>query len=83
MAVGRQKMLDDYYAKAQAKHAQLRADLSPVQVLAAAEQLSRDIYVTMIPAKKVRQYILQVPGLRWLYHPLRKFAYYMRRVRGR
>ncbi|MET1114297.1 MAG: glycosyltransferase family 2 protein [Comamonas sp.] len=83
MAVGRQKMLDDYYAKAQAKHAQLRADISPVEVLAAAQQLSRDIYVTLIPAKKVRQYILEVPSLRWLYHPLRKFAYYMRRVRGR
>jgi GT2 family glycosyltransferase len=83
MAVGRQKMLDDYYAKAQEKHAQLRADISPVQVLAAAQQLSRDIYVTMIPAKKVRQYILEVPSLRWLYHPLRKFAYYMRRVRGK
>ena len=83
MAVDRQKTLDDYYAKAQAKHAQLRAEMSPVEVLAAAEQLSRDVYVTMIPAKKVGQYIAQVPGLRWLYHPLRKFAYYIRRVRGR
>ncbi|WP_332549657.1 glycosyltransferase family 2 protein [Comamonas sp.] len=83
MAVGRQKMLDDYYAKAQEKHAQLRADISPVEVLSAAQQLSRDIYVTLIPAKQVRKFILQVPSLRWLYHPLRKFAYYVRRVRNR
>ena len=83
MAVGRQKMLDDYYAKAQEKHGQLRADMSPVEVLAAAQQLSRDVYVTLIPATQVRKFILQVPSLRWLYHPLRKFVYYMRRVRGR
>ncbi|MNU02215.1 hypothetical protein D3C72_2458540 [compost metagenome] len=61
----------------------MRADISPVEVLSAAQQLSRDIYVTLIPAKQVRKFILQVPSLRWLYHPLRKFVYYVRRVRNR
>lgn len=81
-AVDRQKMLDDYYAKAQEKHAQLRLELSPTQVLEAAEQLSRELYIRIVPTKKIRQYILKIPGVRWLYQPLRKVGNYMRRARA-
>lgn len=81
-AVERQKMLDDYYAKAQEKHAQLRLELSPTQVLEAAEQLSRELYIRIVPTKTIRQYILKIPGVRWLYQPLRKVVNYMRRARA-
>ena len=81
-AVERQQLLDDYYAKAQEKHAQLRLELSPTQVLEAAEQLSRELYISIVPTKTIRQYILKIPGIRWLYQPLRKVVNYMRRARA-
>ncbi len=81
-AVERQQMLDDYYAKAQAKHAQLRLELSPPEILKIAEVLSRDLYVGVVPVQQVRRFVLRHPSLQWLYHPLRKVVHYIRRVRA-
>lgn len=81
-AIERQQILDDYYAKAQAKHAKFRVEMSPNEVLKAAETLSRELYITFLPTRKLRYYILKIPGIRWLYQPLRKLINYMRRARS-
>lgn len=71
-AVQRQATLDDYYAKAQAKHAQLKVELSPPQVLELAERLSRELYIGIIPTAKVRSMLLSRPWLQRLYYPAKK-----------
>jgi len=71
-AVQRQASLDDYYAKAQAKHAQLKVELSPPQVLELAERLSRELYIGIIPTAKVRRMLLDRPWLQRLYYPAKK-----------
>lgn len=80
-AVARQAVLDDYYAKAQAKHAQLQVTLSPPQVLALAETLSRELYIGVIPAARVRNALLSRPWLQKLYYPAKKFWGLWRRQR--
>ncbi|WP_239231444.1 glycosyltransferase, partial [Comamonas aquatica] len=79
----RQQVLDDYYAKAQEKHAQLRVEMSPPEILKIAETLSKDLYVTLVPVRRVRNFILRQPLINWMYHPLRKLMYYLRRIRSR
>lgn len=83
VALERQQVLDDYYAKAQEKHSQLRLELSPPEVLKIAETLSRDLFVTVVPVEKVRRFVLRNSFLNWMYHPLRKIVHYLRRVRSR
>lgn len=83
IAVERQQVLDDYYAKAQAKHAQLRIEMSPPQVLEAAQKIASELYVAVLPTRRLREYVFKIPGMRVFYHPLRKLVHYMRRVRGR
>ena len=72
-AVQRQAVLDDYYAKAQAKHAQLKVELTPPQVLELAERLSRELYIGLIPTAKVRSALMSRPWLQRLYYPAKKF----------
>jgi GT2 family glycosyltransferase len=79
----RQQVLDDYYAKAQEKHAQLRVEMSPPEILKIAETLSKELYVTLVPVRRVRNFILRQPFINWMYHPLRKLMYYLRRIRSR
>lgn len=83
IALERQQVLDDYYAKAQEKHAQLRLELSPPEVLKIAETLSRDLFVTVVHVEKVRRFVLRNSFLNWMYHPLRKVVHYMRRIRAK
>ena len=70
-ALQRQQILDDHYAIAQAKHAQLKIELSPPQVVEIAHTLARELYVGGVPTSRLRQLALKVPGLRLIYHPLR------------
>lgn len=83
VAVERQQVLDDYYAKAQEKHAQLRLEVSPPEMLKIAEVLSRELYVTVVRVQEVRRFVLRYPSLTRLYHPLRKLVHFVRRVRAR
>ncbi len=82
-AFERQKVLDDYYAKAQEKHSRLRVQVSPADVLKMTEELSRELYVAVVPAHPLRNLVLRVPGLRRLYHPLRRAYHLFRKVRNR
>ncbi len=81
-AVQRQQVLDDYYAKAQLQHAALRIELSPPEVLAMAEILSRELYVVAVPSHRLRGVALRIPGFRKLYHPLRRVYNHLRRLRS-
>lgn len=81
-ALQRQQVLDDYYAKAQARHAQLRVELSPPQVVEMARSLAPELYVIGIPADWLRNRILSLPGIRWFYHPARALRNLMRRLRA-
>lgn len=82
-ALERQQVLDDYYAKAQAKHAALRLALSPPEILQIAQELSRELYLVALPRARLRDLVLQVPLLRRLYHPLRRLHHLLRRLRSR
>jgi GT2 family glycosyltransferase len=82
-AIQRQGVLDDYYAIAQAKHAELKVELSPPEILKLAEQLSRELYIGVIPTAVVRKTILKVPFLNWLYHPAKRVWSLWRAVRAR
>jgi GT2 family glycosyltransferase len=82
-AIQRQGVLDDYYAIAQAKHAELKVELSPPEILKLAEQLSRELYIGVIPTAVVRRTILKMPFLNWLYHPAKRAWSLWRAVRAR
>jgi len=71
-AVQRQQQLDEYYAKAQAQHAKLRIELCPPEILAIAQALSRELYVSGIPTSWLRSKVLGTPVLRRFYHPIRR-----------
>jgi len=62
-ALERQKVLDDYYGKAQQKHSELRVELSPTDVLKMAEDLSRELYLVNVPAHRLRALVLRAPGM--------------------
>lgn len=83
VATERQQVLDDYYAKAQEKHAQLKLEVSPPEMLKIAEVLSRELYVTLVPVQKVRRFVLRHPSLMRFHHPLRKLVHFIRRARAR
>lgn len=82
-ATDRQQVLDEYYAKAQAKHAKLHLTLSPPQILEIAELLSRQLFVAGVPVSRLRNWVLASPVLRRFYHPLRKLNHLFRRLRQR
>ncbi len=77
----RQDVLDRYYAIAQAKHATLSVSMSPPQVLAAAEQLARELYVVAVPVRSLRSPVLGLPVLRWFYYPARRLKALWRAAR--
>ena len=82
-AFERQKVLDDYYEKAQDKHSRLRVSLSPTEVLKMTEELSRELYVAVVPVHPLRKLALRIPGLRRIYHPLRRVYHLFRKARNR
>jgi len=82
-ATQRQEVLDNYYAIAQAKHAQLRLELSPPEVLQLAEQLSRELYIGVIPTSTLRKLFMNHPVLRRLYYPAKRAWSLWRAIRSR
>jgi GT2 family glycosyltransferase len=90
-AADRQQVLDDYYAKATAKHALLHLDLNPNDVVALAQGYAQQPQFAAAalppppsarPLSGVRRFVLAVPGLRLLYHPLRSLYRGYTRLRG-
>ena len=81
-ALQRQSVLDDYYAKAQAKHAELRVELSPTEIIQIAQELSRQSSVVGVPMSLLKRIVLGTPGLRNFYHPLKRLASIWRRMRS-
>ena len=81
-ALQRQSVLDDYYVKAQAKHAELRVELSPTEIIQIAQELSRQSSVVGVPMSLLKRIVLGTPGLRNFYHPLKRVASIWRRMRS-
>jgi hypothetical protein len=81
-ALQRQSVLDDYYDKAQAKHAELRVELSPPEIIQIAQELSRQSSLVGVPMSLLKRIVLSTPGLRNFYHPLKRVASIWRRMRG-
>jgi hypothetical protein len=89
-AADRQQVLDDYYAKAVAKHGQLQLALNPNEVVALAQGYARQTGVAVLPPPVpaarplagLRQFVLRTPGVRLMYHPLRRLYQGLRRLRG-
>ena len=82
-ALQRQSVLDDYYDKAQAKHALLKIELSPPEILKMAEQLSKELYIGVIPSSLVRNVFLKTPIINKLYYPVKRIWSLWRAVRSR
>ncbi len=74
IARGRQQALDNYYAKAQAKNAQVKLTLSPPEVVRMAEVLGRDLYLVTIPRATWRRKVLFLPGIGRIYPLLFRLA---------
>lgn len=82
-AIQRQIVLDDYYAIAQAKHAQLKIEVSPPDVIKMAEQLARELYIGVVPTAAVRKTILNTPILKWFYYPVKRAWGIWRSIRAK
>lgn len=82
-ATERQEVLDNYYAIAQKKHAQLKVELSPPEILQLAERLSRELYIGVIPTSALRKLFMTNPILRRLYYPAKRVWGLWRTIRSR
>ena len=82
-AVQRQQVLDDYYARAVAKHSTLRVQLNPNQVIEMAHELAQDLYVVKVQRRTLRNMVLSRPWLARFYHPMRRLGSLMRKVARR
>jgi GT2 family glycosyltransferase len=80
-AIQRQAVLDDYYAKAKAKHDVLKVELTLPEIQQIVEEMSRQSQVAGVPTSWLKQMVLKTPGLRNLYHPLKKWVSVWRRIR--
>ena len=80
-AIQRQTVLDDYYAKAKAKHDLLKVELTLPEIQQILEEMTRQNQVAGVPTSWLKQMVLKTPGLRNLYHPLKKWVSMWRRIR--
>jgi GT2 family glycosyltransferase len=80
-ALQRQAVLDDYYAKAKAKHDLLKVELTLPEIQQIVEEMTRQSQVAGVPTSWLKQTVLNTPGLRNLYHPLKKWVSVWRRIR--
>lgn len=80
-AIQRQQVLDDYYAKAQSKHAELRLELSPPEVVSIARELAREFYAIGVPTNWLRNFVLRLPIAGRFYHTARRLWHLLRRIR--
>jgi GT2 family glycosyltransferase len=80
-AIQRQTVLDDYYAKAKAKHDLLKVELTLPEIQKIVEEVTRQNQVAGVPTSLLKQILMHTPVLRNLYHPLKKWASIWRRIR--
>ena len=80
-AIQRQSVLDDYYAKAKAKHDLLKVELTLPEIQKIVEEVTRQSQVAGVPTSLLKQILMHTPVLRNLYHPLKKWASILRRIR--
>jgi hypothetical protein len=80
-ALQRQSLLDDYYAKAKAKHDLLKVELTLPEIQKIVEEVTRQSQVAGVPTSWLKQILMQTPLLRSLYHPMKKWASIWRRIR--
>ena len=80
-ALQRQAVLDDYYVKAKAKHDLLKVELTLPEIQQIVEEMTRQSQVAGVPTSWLKQTVLNTPGLRNLYHPLKKWVSVWRRIR--
>ena len=80
-ALQRQAVLDDYYAKAKAKHDLLKVELTLPEIQQIVQEVTRQSQVAGVPTSWLKQVVLATPGLRSLYHPLKQWASVWRRIR--
>jgi len=80
-AIQRQAVLNEYYAKAKAKHDLLKVELTLPEIQQIVEEMTRQSQVAGVPTSWLKQLVLNTPGLRNLYHPLKKWVSVWRRIR--
>jgi hypothetical protein len=80
-AIQRQAVLNEYYAKAKAKHDLLKVELTLPEIQQIVEEMTRQSQVAGVPTSWLKQLVLKTPGLRNLYHPLKKWVSVWRRIR--
>jgi len=80
-ALQRQSVLDDYYAKAKAKHDLLKVELTLPEIQKIVEEVTRQSQVAGVPTSWLKQILMHTPVLRRMYHPLKKVAAIWRRIR--
>ena len=80
-ALQRQAVLDNYYAKAKAKHDLLKVELTLPEIQQIVEEISHQNQVVGVPTSWLKQVVMRTPLLRNMYHPLKKWVSIWRRVR--
>ena len=80
-ALQRQSLLDDYYAKAKAKHDLLKVELTLPEIQKIVEEITRQSQVAGVPTSWLKQILMHTPVLRRMYHPLKKVVSIWRRIR--
>ena len=80
-ALQRQSLLDDYYAKAKAKHDLLKVELTLPEIQKIVEEITRQSQVAGVPTSWLKQILMHTPVLRRMYHPMKKVVSIWRRIR--
>jgi len=74
-------VLDDYYAKAKAKHDLLKVELTLPEIQKIVEEITRQSQVAGVPTSWLKQILMHTPVLRRMYHPMKKVVSIWRRIR--
>ena len=80
-ALQRQSVLDDYYAKAKAKHDLLKVELTLPEIQKIVEEVTRQSQVAGVPTSWLKQILMHTPVLRRMYHSMKKVVSIWRRIR--
>ena len=80
-ALQRQAVLNEYYATAKAKHDLLKVELTLPEIQQIVDEMTRQSQVAGVPTTWLKKTVLNTPGLRNLYHPLKKWVSVWRRIR--
>jgi GT2 family glycosyltransferase len=80
-ALQRQAVLNEYYANAKAKHDLLKVELTLPEIQQIVDEMTRQSQVAGVPTTWLKKTVLNTPGLRNLYHPLKKWVSVWRRIR--